>query len=129
MKKSHKIIWGILTLMPIMTIIIGVICMLAFVIHIIPHLPQKGDPTPSDFPASFIGAIFGFYALIAIGVISAFLVHVSYFIHLVRNDEIDKNMKTMWVVLFLIVNILAMIIYWFLNVWPEPKSKPPEIPK
>lgn len=120
MKKSYKIIWGILTPMPIVLIALGVICLLIFVIC---NLPANGAGTPPEFPGHLLAGIFSFYGLLVLGIFLGFLVHVSYYIHLVRNGDLNKDMKTLWVVLFLVVNILAMIVYWFLNVWPEPKPK------
>jgi magnesium-transporting ATPase (P-type) len=120
MKKTYKIIWGILTPTPIVMIIIGFFCFFFFIIR---NLPAKGMPSTPHMPEDILWAIFSFYGLFFLGIILGFLIHISYFIHLVRNDALDKNMKTLWVVLFLVVNILAMIVYWCLNVWPEPESK------
>lgn len=119
MKKTYKIIWGILTPAPIVMIIIGFFCFFFFIIRNL----SKGMPAPPHVPEEFLWAIFSFYGLFLLGIFLAFLIQISYFIHLVRNDALDKNMKTLWVVLFLVVNILAMIVYWCLNVWPEPESK------
>jgi len=120
MKKPYKVIWGILTPAPIFIAMLGAAFFILMILH---NLPEKGTPNTNFNPTEFIGSLVGFYALILLAVLLGFLVHISYFIHLVRNDNLNKDMKTLWVVLFLIVNVLAMIVYWFLNVWPEPEAK------
>ena len=120
MKKSYKIIWGILTPAPIILIILGVVCLVMFIAH---NIPAKGTvPTP-PMPADIIGGIFGFYGLLLLGIFLGFLIHISYFIHLVRKEDMTKDMKTMWVILFMVLNVLSMIVYWFMVVLPEPEPK------
>jgi uncharacterized membrane protein YedE/YeeE len=119
MKKSYKIALGIITPLPILAIILGIV---AFFVYLIPNLPTKGQVPAPDFPVHMIEGIATFYVLIIGAVIFGFLIHIAYFIHLVRTEQINKDSKTLWVVLFLIFNVLAMIVYWFLVVWPEPEK-------
>jgi len=116
MKKSYKVIWGGLTPVPILMIITGFICFFAFIFSNITNLP-KGTPPPPGFFAGFIL----FYALFLGGIFLGFLISITYFIHLVRNEALSKDMKTLWVVLFLVLHIMAMIVYWFMVVLPEPE--------
>ncbi len=118
MKKSYKIVWGALTPMPIVMIVTGVICLFAFILK---NIPAKGVTPSPEFPGQILAGVFLFYGLLLLGVLLGFLIHISYFIHLVRKEGMDKNTKTLWVVLFLVVNILAMIVYWFMVVLPEPE--------
>lgn len=118
MKRNYKLIWGVVTPVPILMIITGVICFFAFFISNIASLP-KGTPPPPGFFAGFIL----FYVLLIGGVFLSFLLSISYFIHLVRNETLTKDMKTLWVVLFLVLHTLAMIVYWFMVVWPEPEPE------
>jgi nitric oxide reductase large subunit len=119
MKKSYKITLGILTPLPILAIILGIV---AFFVFLIPNLPTKGQIPTTDFPVHMFEGIAIFYVLIIGAVIFGFLINICYFIHLVRTEQINKDHKTLWVVLFLIFNVLAMIVYWFLVVWPEPEK-------
>jgi hypothetical protein len=119
MKKSIKISWGLATLLPIVFLIVGIVAILVF---LIPNIPAKGTPPSSEFPAHLVTGILGFYGFLLLTILTGFLIHVSYFIHLIRTDQINKDHKTLWVVLFLVLNILAMIVYWFIVVWPEPEK-------
>jgi hypothetical protein len=117
-RKAYKVIWGAVTPMPIIMIAAGFIL---FFVFIFKNIPLKGaTPTP-PMPEEFIGAFVSFYGLIILGVILGFFIHISYFIHLVRRDEMNKDTRTLWVVLFLVLNILAMIVYWFMVVLPQPE--------
>jgi hypothetical protein len=117
-KKPVKIAWGIATLLPVVFVIGGFV---AFFVFLIPNLTAKGGH-PSDLPVNFFAMIFSFYGLFLLGILMGFLVHISYFVHLVRADQLNKDFKTLWAVMFLVLNILAMIVYWFIVVWPEPEK-------
>src|SRR5271170_4003615 len=113
MKRSTKILWGIATPLPILLIVIGVVCFFAFfvsnIVEMAQHAPPAGLPAPKPGPEFFNAFFKGFflgYGLILMGVLSGFLVSISYFIHLVRTETVTKDMKTMWVVLFLVFHTL-----------------------
>lgn len=118
MKKSYKIIWGILTPAPIVMILVGIICLFIFIIKAI---PEKGAVPSPDMPGEMVGGILFFYILFFAGIFLSFFIYISYMIHLVRKDDMSKDMKTLWVVLFSTVTLLAMIVYWFMVVLPEPE--------
>ncbi len=127
MKKSYKIIWGLLTPAPIVMIAAGVLC---FLFAILKNLPEKGVTAAPQMPEQLIGGLLIFYGLLLLGIFLGFFIHISYFIHLIRKDDMNKDMKTLWVVLFLVLNIIANIVYWFMVVLPEPEStSQPEIPE
>lgn len=48
---------------------------------------------------------------------------VIYVIHLFRSRTTPDAYKALWAVLFFFGAQLAMLVYWFLFIWPEEKSK------
>lgn len=124
MKRSYKYIWGALTVAPILMVIVSIGC---FILFIAAMIPEKGGSSTPDMSGSAIAGMVGFYGLLMLGMFLGFLIHISYLIHLVRNETLTKDMKTLWVVLFTVLNILAMIVYWFMVVLPEPEPGSPRL--
>ncbi|HVZ79575.1 MAG TPA: hypothetical protein VHE12_02095 [bacterium] len=121
MNKPVKVVWGIATVMPLMMTFLGIVCFFAFFITKFPELTKNATPPP-DFPKEMFVGIFLFYGLILAGVALGFLIVISYFIHMVRTDRLNKDQRTMWAVLFVIFRTLAMTVYWFIHVWPEEEA-------
>lgn len=121
MNKPTKIAWGIATALPITLTVLGFISLFAFFITKIPEL-EKHAPQPPEFPQQFLMGFFLFYGLILVGVVLGFLIVISYFIHMVRTERLNKDQRTLWAVFFVVFRTLAMIVYWFIHVWPEEEA-------
>jgi hypothetical protein len=86
------------------------------------HSAGKGSPEEVQrFLVPFVAA----YMIVILSFILGFMVKVSYFVHLIRTDLVDKNAKTVWGVLFLFFNTLPMIPYFIVVVWPSPENGTP----
>lgn len=49
-----------------------------------------------------------------------------YIVNVFRNDRVGKDMKVLWAVVIFMGGIIAMPVYWYLNIWratPAPASK------
>ena len=115
MQKPVKVLWGIATFMPLLMILLGAVLLIVFFVSIVGSMPKGNQPPPPEFFVTFIG----FYVLILGGIFLNWALNISYFIHLVRTDRLDKNGKTLWAVLFMVFQTLAKIPYWFLYVLPD----------
>ena len=45
-----------------------------------------------------------------------------YVVHAVRNPRVSGNMKIVWVICLVQLNIMAVPIYWFLEIWKAPED-------
>ncbi len=44
---------------------------------------------------------------------------IYYILHAVKNESLEQDMRIVWIVLILLGNMIAMPIYWYLNIWRE----------
>jgi len=44
---------------------------------------------------------------------------VYYYIYLIRTDRVQTDKKRLWGGLFFLGNILAMLVFWYLYMWPR----------
>jgi len=49
---------------------------------------------------------------------------VFYVIDAQKNPNVDQNQKSLWIVLFILSNIVVFPVYWYLYIWREPKTRP-----
>jgi hypothetical protein len=121
MKLPIKILWIIGTVLPMVMVVGGIV---SFIAYLIPNLPLKGTPPSPEVLTHLIEGLASFYVLIASGFLLSFLVQISYFLHLVRSETLNKDQRTLWVIMFLVFRTFAMIIYWFVHVLPGPPPLP-----
>jgi hypothetical protein len=43
-----------------------------------------------------------------------------YYIILVVNSKANTDEKSLWIILFLLGNVLAFPVYWYMRIWKEP---------
>ena len=113
MNQSRKVFLGILSLTPIVLqgiIISSVFGMVFEIASNSPYLPGTDDSLlfQSMFFLIMIG---GVTALITLGLI------IYYIMHVVNNKSLASNVQTIWVILFIFTGSIAIIIYWYLNIW------------
>jgi magnesium-transporting ATPase (P-type) len=121
MNKPTKIAWGIATVLPLLMTILGIVLFVVFIITKLPELDKHATPSP-ELPQQFLMGFLFIYGLILAGVGLAYLIVISYFIHMVRTERLDKDQRTLWAVFFVVFRTLAMIVYWFIHVWPEEEA-------
>jgi magnesium-transporting ATPase (P-type) len=125
MQRPTKIIWGLATILPIFLTLVGFISFFVLIVTQIPEM-TKTPPDPHQFPTRLFEGMILFYGMILVGVVLGFLIVISYFIHMVRTERLNKDQRTMWAVLFVVFRTLAMIVYWFIHVWPEGENEDAE---
>ena len=48
---------------------------------------------------------------------------VGYVIHVFKNTRLTESKKTLWVIVLIFGNAIAMPIYWYLSIWTVPSDK------
>ena len=112
MKKSNKIILGILTTWPIlyMFIFMGYIFFSFFL--------SINSSNPNDImPDFFIIFILHFFTIfMSMGLL------IYYVINIFKNDRVKSDQKALWAIILFVGNMIAMPVYFYLFIWKEPTN-------
>lgn len=121
MKKSTKILLGIVTIWPavyMFLFFVGIMLMMFL-------LPSEagstaGQPQSPLVPIGFLGffAIHMLTILLIMGLIAFYIVRVF-------KTPLDEAMKIMWTVLICMFGVFAMPVFWFMYIWREPPALMP----
>jgi hypothetical protein len=129
MKKSTKVLLGIASIWPV--VYIGLFVLAIFLIFALAAATEGGGPAPEPsgplsvlIPLGFMG----FFALHLLTIADITALKIYYIIHAVKNQQLDQNMKIMWILLFVFATLIAEPIFWFLYIWREPAQvNPPQL--
>jgi hypothetical protein len=115
MSKASRIWLGIFTFLPVLLLFIYLFSF-AFIIR---DAIKYGD---EDMPFPILPEVFWMIIIaLTLGLLSFGLL-VYYIIHVINNKKIDSNEKVLWVLIFLVGNVVSFPIYWYMRVWKEPES-------
>jgi len=114
MSKQNKILLGVATFLPILGIVIA---MIIFFRMFFPSGLNFTLETETGIPTEFITY------MVAIGLTALFSMAMTIFyaIHASKNPKVEKD-KAIWILLVILAGTIGHAIYFFLHVWPEPKS-------
>lgn len=112
MARASRIWLGIFTFLPI---VLGFVYMVTFGL-LVKDVILYGN---ADQPMPLFSSMFWLIILMLVMGILAFGLLV-YYIILVINSKADSNEKLLWIILFLVGNILAFPVYWYMRIWKEP---------
>ena len=124
MKKSTKIWLGIATIWPIVYILLFFVVIFSVVIvgALNPglHAPVDNSPASIFFPIGFIG----FFVLHMLTIMGTLALTVFYIIRVFKTEQLDQNMKIMWMLLLFFMGMIAQPVFWYLYIWREAPSSP-----
>ena len=115
MSTQRKVWLGIASIVPL-------VLMLAYMVVL--FLTFVTTDVDEDEPTWMFVAMF---VLIALSVLSAWAMLAYYIVWLFRIEPADDSKKTLWIVLLLMLQGLALPIFWFLFIWRE-ESLAPKVP-
>lgn len=110
MKKSAKIIIGILTFLPF----IIAISLIGFTFYQILSILTSEDPFMSMMAMSYLGYIFPlmiFFFLFYGGL------GIFYMVQVVQNNLLDTEKKLLWIAVITTMNAISMPLYWYFHIW------------
>lgn len=114
MKKSNKIILGFCTIVPFLYFIFFFLFIFANI-----FLMVRNEAFVENEPPNWFFTLFICHFIVIIWIIVLLII---YLINVFRNDRVQEDKKILWVVIIFLGNIIAMIIYWYLYIWSEPKE-------
>jgi hypothetical protein len=74
----------------------------------------------------------GFFALFAFHLLTMLLMFVLmplYIILPLKNQQLDQNMRLVWVILACTMGVMSDVVYWYLHIWRRPSAIPPSAPQ
>jgi hypothetical protein len=110
MTKGHKIILGIFTFLPfiLMVLYFGTIVLL-----VRDALVYRDE----DMPFPIVGDVLWLVIMALLAGLLSFGLMIYYIIHAINNPQVDNNEKIVWVLLFVLVNVVSFPIYWYMRIW------------
>jgi len=129
LKKSTKIWLGIATIWPIVYMLLFFVVIFSVVIvgAFNPDSPAPVDNSPASilFPIGFMG----FFVLHMLTIMGMLALTVFYVIRVFKTEQLDQNMKIMWMLLFFFMGMIAQPLFWYLYIWREApgSSKDPQL--
>ena len=113
MNKRNKLFLGILTFLPIIYILFF---LFPFIFISISSFNNKnfGPRIENYFPSLFI-----LHILVMLILFSLFIV---YLLNIFKNENLDQTQKLLWALLIFVGNVIAMVAYYFIYIFPEIKE-------
>lgn len=116
MSENTKIVVGILTLLPLISIFFYI----GFIFSFITNVEGSGASDITAMKGIFAIAILLIFSLLfSIGLL------IYYIIHAVNNKKLDSNERIIWILLFFFFSNIAFMIYWVLKIWQDKDSEVP----
>jgi hypothetical protein len=88
---------------------------------------QRVDKVAEETSRPRVGLLpVGFAALFGVHMMTILLMvglMPLYIILAVKDDRLDQTMRIVWIVLFCTMGLLAMPVYWYLNIWRDGTHK------
>ena len=113
LSKTAKILIGIFTILQLFAALGFVVWIFATVV---PQAIAAGDNPGPEFALGLIGGMLAWVIGLAL-YSTAFM--IFYLIHAGTNKQTSTGVKILWIVLILIFQVLAEVVYYFLEILPE----------
>lgn len=106
MSKPVKILWAVLTLLPI-----------AYFIFFISFMASVDQSIPAaEMNEKFKGVFLLYIASVSLMI----ALIISYLLYLFKSGVVPKEKKALWAVVLIAGNMFALPIFWFFYVWKAP---------
>lgn len=76
-------------------------------------------------PPAMFGTLFAFHCFTMVVIVGLM---VFYIVHIVKSTFEKPEMKIIWLILVLMGGMIAMPVYWYMNIWQSMQIKRPEEP-
>lgn len=120
LSKNQQIGIGILTFMPIIGIIGYIV---SFILIMFGGMGMASDNT-SGPPTSFLAGFAMAFVFLIIALVSGLVAMILHIVHITKNEKLkaQNNGQLLWILIIVFANGIGGIIYYFMEILPEPKS-------
>ncbi len=117
MNKSKKILLGIATLWPILSVSIVFGLTFSFLIN-----PTESETmiVNAAHPGGIIAYLLSAHILTSLLTVILLVIYIR---DVLKNDKVPETRKTLWTLLLLFGNVIAMPIYYYLYIWKKAENK------
>ena len=125
LSKSQKIGIGIITFMPILCFIGYIISFVFIFMGTFNDMSTNSSiATSQEMPANFMagfGMAMIFMILLLISGLASLIIHI---IHVTKNQKLknQNNGQLIWILVIVLANGIGGIVYYFMEILPEPKE-------
>jgi hypothetical protein len=118
MPRILKVALGLLTAVPTVYVVLFAVLIVRLVLW-----GATGDPRARTMPLPMADFMWVHLAVMVLLI----GLETFYLLYLFRTDRVPPDQRAKWAVALLVVNVAALPLFFFLNVWPEratPRSAP-----
>jgi len=115
MKKSSKILLGILTVLPL---ILFTLYFVNFFSLFLTHFHELENNT-GEFPIEFFRSVFGAFIFLILAIVIRLGLMIFYIIHASDNRKKDTTKKIMWILILVFIGTIGSILYFFMEIYPS----------
>ncbi|MGB1217724.1 MAG: hypothetical protein ACPG5P_07595 [Saprospiraceae bacterium] len=118
MKKSNKILLGILTFSPF----IGLGLYMLFFFGMFFSIATI-DPSSTEPPLLFMGGFGILFIILGLTILISLVLTIYYLVHAVNNKHLksENNEQIIWILILLLAGNLGQIVYWYMKIWQDPE--------
>lgn len=116
MQRNQKVLLGILSFIPLISVIAYFGIMFKFVFGVMVKQDQ-GLVEPTEFLSTFLPAII----LIVLGALIGTFLFIYFLILAIKDKSSSDNDRILWVLLLVLISPLAFPLYWYVRLWTNPK--------
>ncbi|MEX0998257.1 MAG: hypothetical protein WDZ45_14485 [Flavobacteriaceae bacterium] len=114
MTRKKKIILGILTFLPVFSILAYFFVFLKFFFSTLGT--AANDPFIEEV---FFESFIILFILIIVAILSGIALMIYYIIHANSNPNFDSNQKLIWILILVLSSFIGNIIYYFIEIIPD----------
>lgn len=122
MTRNNKILFGVLSFIPLIGMIIGMVLYFSFIFSIVgasidnPGQPPEFAQNPAELFRSIIPAVIILFisGMVGLGLFIYFLICA------IKDVSATENDKILWILLLVFLSYFVMPIYWYVRIWSNP---------
>ena len=118
MIRNTKILLGVLSVIPLITLAIYFIFFIRFFFKI---ASEAEGPTQFEDPSAFLTVFLPIILVLIIGSLVGLFLFVYFIICSIKDVSATENDKLLWVLLLIFLSYLVFPIYWYIRIWDNPK--------
>ena len=122
MTRNNKILFGILSFVPLIGMIIGMVLYVSFIFSMMSTTMHNPGQPPAfvDNPAELLSSIIPAIIILAISSIVGLGLFIYFLICAIKDVSATENDKLLWILLLVFMSYLVMPVFWYVRIWSNP---------
>jgi hypothetical protein len=118
MRKSNKIWLGIATFWPVVYVFLFIVLVVVFTVT------GPGSKASADFVGWLGPGMVVLFLVHMLTILGTLALTVFYIVRVMNAEQLDQNLKIVWIILLFFFGMLAQPVFWYLYIWREaPRGK------